>query len=408
MARGGSRLKYKYKVRDQKGTMINGVLEAESRNLLVQRLLSQGLFVISVDEVKESKEIKFSLPFGSVKTRELVIFTRQLSTMLAAGLSILRSFSILAEQTENKKLKAAVIQIREDIESGTTLWESMSKHPKIFSNVYISMIRAGELGGVLDTVLERLGDHLEREAEINSKVKSASIYPAIISVFAIIMVFGIITFVMPSFTSMFLSAGVELPAPTRILLGVGLFLKKYILLVFILIFAIIFALKRFGATPAGRYLYDSIFLRIPVLGKTISRIVVSRFARTMGTLVKSGIPVLQALEVVEDVVGNAVIAKAIKEARQSIKEGDTITGPLEATGAFEPMVTQMIAVGEETGSLDEMLTRMSDYFDREVMYSIDALMSMIEPLMIVVVALMVGGVVIATLLPIFDMMKLVG
>ncbi|NLV22230.1 MAG: type II secretion system F family protein, partial [Syntrophomonadaceae bacterium] len=185
--------------------LITGELEAESRNLLIQKLLSQGMFVLSVDEVKESKEIKLSLPFGSVKTRELVVFTRQLSTMLAAGLSILRSFSILAEQTENKQLKAAVIQIREEIESGTALWEAMSKHPKIFSGVYVSMIRAGELGGVLDTVLERLGDHLEREAEINSKVKSASVYPTIITIFAIIMVFGIITFVMPSFTSMFLS-----------------------------------------------------------------------------------------------------------------------------------------------------------------------------------------------------------
>lgn len=388
--------------------MRSAVLEAENRNLVVQKLLAQGLFILSVEEVKESKEIDISLPFGAVKTKDLVVFTRQLSTMLAAGLSILRSFSILGAQTDNKKLKAAIMQIREDIEAGTALWEAMSKHPKIFSSVYVSMIRAGEMGGVLDTVLERLGDHLERDAEINSKVKSASIYPTIITIFAVIMVFGIITFVMPTFTAMFTSAGVELPAPTRILLGVGLFLKKYILLVFAVIILIIFLLKKWGTTKAGRYFYDNIFLRVPILGTTISRIVVSRFARTMGTLVKSGIPVLQALEVVEDVVGNAVIARAISKARKSIKEGETITGPLEATGAFEPMVTQMIAVGEETGSLDEMLTRMSDYYDREVMYSIEALMSMIEPLMIVVVALMVGGVVIATLLPVFDMVKLVG
>ncbi len=404
----GSILKYTYKVRDKQGVLRSGVLDAESRNLVVQKLLAQGLFILSVDEVKESKEIKLSLSFGKVKTKDLVVFTRQLSTMLAAGLSILRSFSILAEQTGDKKLKAAIIQIREDIESGTALWEAMNKHPKIFTGVYVSMIRAGEMGGVLDTVLDRLGNHLERDEEINSKVKAASIYPTMISIFAVIMVFGIITFVMPSFTAMFTSAGVELPAPTRILLGVGLFLKKFILLVIVFIILIIYLLRKWGTTKAGRFFYDNLFLRVPVLGKTISRIVVSRFARTMGTLVKSGIPVLQALEVVEDVVGNAVIAGAIGKARKSIKEGDTITGPLEATGAFEPMVTQMIAVGEETGSLDEMLTRMSDYYDREVMYSIDALMSMIEPLMIVVVALMVGGVVIATLLPVFDMIKLVG
>jgi type IV pilus assembly protein PilC len=388
--------------------MRSGELEAESRNLVVQKLLAQGFFVLSLQEVKQSKEIKFEFSFGKVDTRELVVFTRQLSTMMAAGLSILRSFSILGEQTTNKKLKAAILEIRDDIEAGTALWESMAKHPKIFSGVFISMVRAGELGGVLDTVLIRLGEHLERESEINSKVKSASIYPTVISIFAVIMVFGIITFVMPTFTTMFTSAGVELPAPTRILLGIGLFMRKYILLVIIGVFLIVFLLKKWGTTTAGRYFYDNLILHLPVLGNTISRIVVARFASTMGTLVKSGIPVLQALEVVEDVVGNVVIANAISKARASIKEGETITGPLEATGVFEPMVTQMIAVGEETGSLDEMLTRMSDYYEKEVVYMIDALMALIEPLMIMVVAIMVGGVVVATLLPMFDMMKLVG
>jgi type IV pilus assembly protein PilC len=406
---GARILKYQYKVRDPQGIMRSGELEAENRNLVVQKLLAQGFFVLSIEEVKQSKEIKFDFSFGgTVKTRELVVFTRQLSTMMAAGLSILRSFSILGEQTDNKKLKTAILEIRDDIESGTALWESMAKHPKIFSGVFISMIRAGEVGGVLDTVLIRLGEHLERESEINSKVKSASVYPTMISIFAVLMVFGIITFVMPTFTSMFASAGVALPAPTRILLGLGLFLKKYIILVIVGVFLIVFLLKKWGTTTAGRYFYDNLFLHLPVLGGTISRIVVARFASTMGTLVKSGIPVLQALEVVEDVVGNVVIAGAIRKARASIKEGETITGPLEATGVFEPMVTQMIAVGEETGSLDEMLSRMSDYYEKEVMYMIDTLMALIEPLMIMVVALMVGGVVIATLLPIFDMMKLVG
>jgi len=388
--------------------MRKGELEAENRNLVVQKLLSQGYFVLSIEEVKQSKEIEFSFSFGTVKTRELVVFTRQLSTMLSAGLSILRSFSILGDQTTNKKLKAAILEIRGDIESGNALWEAIAKHPKIFSKVFISLIRAGELGGVLDIVLVRLGEHLERESEISSKVKSASIYPAVIAIFAVIMVFGIITFVMPSFTVMFTSAGAQLPAPTLFLLGIGLFMKKYLILVIGGVLLAVFLLKKWGTTTAGRYFYDNLYLHIPVLGGTISRIVVARFASTMGTLIKSGIPVLQALEVVEDVVGNAVIADAIHKARASIKEGETITGPLEATGVFEPMVTQMIAVGEETGALDEMLTKMSDYFEKEVMYMIDALTALIEPLMIVVVAIMVGGVVIATLLPMFDMFKLVG
>ncbi|HWQ75547.1 MAG TPA: type II secretion system F family protein [Syntrophomonas sp.] len=395
-------------MRDQQGALRNGELEAENRDLIVQKLLSQGLYILSLEEKKESKSIELSFLSPRVKTEDLVVFTRQLATMLAAGLSILRSFSILGAQTQNKTLQTAISQINDDIEAGATLWEAMDKHPQIFSGVYISMIRAGELGGVLDVVLERLGGHLERDAEITAKVKSASIYPAIIAIFTVVMVFGIITLVMPTFTVMFTAAGVELPAPTRILLAMGLFLKKYYWLVILLSVGLVFALKKWGTTAAGRYFFDNLYLRIPVLGKTVSRIVVSRFARTMGTLVRSGIPVLQALEAVEEVVGNAVISRAIQKARASIREGDTITGPLAAAGVFEPMVTQMIAVGEETGSLDEMLTRMSDYYDREVMYSIDALTSMIEPLLVVVVAVLVGGVVIATLLPIFDMVNLVG
>jgi type IV pilus assembly protein PilC len=270
------------------------------------------------------------------------------------------------------------------------------------------MIKAGEIGGVLDNVLDRLGEHLEREEEINSKIKSASIYPAIISVFAVLMVFFIITFVMPTFVGMFQTAGVVLPLPTRILLNLGTFLRDKIILVGIIAGGAVVLLQRWGKTEVGRLFYDNLLLHAPVIGNTISRITVARFSRTMGTLVQSGIPVLQALEVVEDVVGNAVISRAVSKARAGIKEGETITGPLEETGVFEPMVTQMIAVGEETGSLDDMLIRMSDYFEREVMYTVDAMMSVIEPLLIIMVAVLVGGVVIATLLPIFDMMNMVG
>ncbi len=402
-------MEFKYKVSDSKGKIITGTLAADSRNLVIDNLLEQGFFVLALKEVKPSSmNIEFKFSLGRVSTRDLVVFTRQLSTMLAAGLSILRSFNILGQQTTNKALKKAVLQIGEDIEAGTALWESMAKHPAIFSNVYISMIRAGELGGVLDDVLNRLGEHLEREQEISSKVKSASVYPTIISIFAVLVVVFIITFVMPTFVSMFESAGVELPMATRMLLSVGIFIKSRILYIIGLFFLITFLLKRWGQTASGRFFYDSMYLRIPLIGKTMSRIIVARFARTMGTLVRSGIPVLQALEVVEDVVGNAVVSRAINKARISITEGQTITRPLEETGVFEPMVTQMIAVGEESGSLDEMLTRMSDYFEKEVIHSIDAMMALIEPLLILAVALIVGGIVVATLLPIFDIITQVG
>jgi type IV pilus assembly protein PilC len=269
------------------------------------------------------------------------------------------------------------------------------------------MIKAGELGGVLDSILDRLCGHLERENEINSKVKSASVYPTIIAIFAVIVVFFIISFIMPTFVGMFQSSGVALPVPTQIMLGVGLFIRSKFIWIAITIFILVYLLRRFAKTDVGALFFDALILHLPLIGKTASRIIVARFARTMGTLVRSGISVLQALEVVEDVVGNAVVKRAIKKATTSITEGQSISGPLLETGVFEPMVTQMIAVGEETGSLDEMLVRMSDYYEREVMYSVDTMMALIEPLMIIVVAIIVGGVVIATIMPIFDMVNMV-
>jgi type IV pilus assembly protein PilC len=405
-------LKFEYRVRDKQGRMTSGFLEAEHKNSVVQKLLGQGFYIVSLKEiVQSSKDIKLEFKFSTlrkVSTRDLVVFTQQLSTMLAAGLPIIRSFKILGEQTANAKLRKAILEIKEDIESGLALWEAVAKHPEIFSRIYISMIKAGELGGVLDPVLERLAYHLEREQEINAKVKSASIYPMIICIFAVLMVIFIITFVMPMFIGMFQSSGVQLPLPTRILLGAGAFIKTWGLMLLLGILATIYLMKRWGKTEGGRYFYDSLYLHLPLLGKTINRIAVARFARTMGTLVKSGIPVLQALEVMQEVVGNAVISRAIAQASSSIKEGETINVPLMETGVFEPMVTQMIAVGEETGTLDQMLMRMSDYYERELLYAVDALMAVIEPLLILVVAIMVGGVVVATLMPMFDMTTLVG
>lgn len=399
-------MKYEYRVRDKTGKIINGVLEAENKNTLIESLLHQGYYLTSLTESKQAswnKELEFD--WQKVSTRDLIIMTRQLSTMMAAGLSILKCFKILGAQTANRKLKKAIFTIREDIEAGQALWQAMSRHPRIFSDVYISMVRAGESGGILETILDRLGGYLEREQEISSKIKSASIYPVIISIFAVLVVLFIITSIMPTFVNVFQSSGAEIPLPTRILLLTGLFLKRSWLLILGGVFLLVFILKKWGSTTSGRLLIDSFYLRLPLLGKTLSRITIARFSRTMGTLVRSGIPILQGLETVEDVVGNAVIKKAIRQARISITEGDSIAAPLEETGVFEPMVTQMIAVGEETGSLDEMLIRMSDYYEREVIYMIDAITAIVEPLMILLVALLVGGVVIATLLPIFEVMN---
>ncbi|HWP95938.1 MAG TPA: type II secretion system F family protein [Syntrophomonadaceae bacterium] len=397
-------MRFAYNVRTRQGKYLAGFLEAENRETVIQSLLAQNYSVLSLKEASpSSKEINLEFSFLKVKTKDLVVMTRQLATMISAGLSILKCFSILEKQTADKKLKKALGQIRQDIAEGMPMWKAVDKHRDIFSNVYINMIKAGELGGMLDEVLDKLAVYLEREHEISSKIKSASVYPAIISVFAVIMIIGLITFVLPSFVDMFKSSGMDLPTPTRILLAVSAFLRAFWMYLTGGIILMVVGLKRMGKTPSGRYFFDNMYLHLPLLGKTISRINVARFARTMGTLVKAGIPILQALEVLQEVAGNAVIARAIGKARASISEGESIAGPLEETGVFEPMVTQMISVGEETGSLDDMLVRMSEYYEREVMYMVDALMAAIEPILIVIVALLVGGIVSAILLPVFDL-----
>lgn len=402
-------MEYRYRVRDIKGNVLSGVLEAENREAVVRTLLGQNYYITRLEEIgSSSRKVEIGLALGRVPTRDLVLMTRQLSTMLSAGLSILRAFNILVEQTENKVLKKALMEVRDDIESGLPLYQALAKHPRIFSRVYVSMVRAGELGGVLEGVLERLSEHLEREDEINSKVKTASIYPSIIAVFALMAVFFIITFIMPTFVGMFESAGAVLPRPTQILYHTGLFLQSSWYMVIAAVILLFFLLKGIGKTPKGRMFFDTLYLKIPVIGKANSKIIVARFARTMGILLRSGIPVLQALEVVEDVVGNVYIARSLREARESISEGDYISAPLAEAAVFEPMVVQMIAVGEETGTLDAMLIKLSDYFEREVMHTVDAMMAMIEPALIILVALLVGGVVVSTLLPVFEMVNVVG
>lgn len=402
-------MEFAYRVRDRQGNISKGKLEAEDRNTVISSLINQQYYILSLELVQySSKSLSLSGGFVKVKTRDLVVMTRQLATMMAAGLPILRAFTILAEQASNRRLKHALEMVREDIQEGTALYQALAKHPEIFSPIFINMIRAGELGGVMEPVLERLSEHLEREQEVNAKVKSASIYPTIILILALVMVSGLITFVIPNFVSMFEETGSTLPGPTLALIAISDFIRSNWLYLLIGIALFVYTIKFIGKTPGGRLFYDNIYLHLPVAGSTIARIAVARFARTMGTMVKSGIPIVTALEVSEDVVGNAVISRAIGQARESIKEGQPMSIPLQATGIFEPMVTQMISVGEETGSLDEMLVKMADYFDREIIYMVDALMAVVEPMLILLVAVLVGGIVVATLLPIFQLASTVG
>lgn len=403
-------MKYQYKVKDRWGKIRKGTLEAENKQGIISSLLGQGYYILKLREVYQSNtNIKINL--GSlikVQTRELCIMTRQLATMLAAGLPIIKSFAILAEQTSDVNIKRAVTSIKDDLEAGLSLSEAVAKHPRVFSAVYVSMIKAGETGGILEPILHRLTDHLEREQDINARVKGAAIYPSIICIFAVLMIFFIITFVMPTFVDMFASSGIDLPLPTRILLSIGTVLHTKGIFILGGLAVIIGMAKAWGKKESGRLFYDRLYLRLPIIGTAVSRLAVARFARTMGTLIKSGIPVLQALETVEEVAGNAVISRAVNSARSSIRDGQSIAIPLIQSGVFEPMVTQMIAVGEETGALDEMLIKMSDYFESEVVYMIDNMMAVVEPMLIVLVALLVGSIVVATLMPVFSLVNTVG
>jgi type IV pilus assembly protein PilC len=403
---------YTYRVRGRDGKIVKGTLEADNRNLVIDALLRQQYTILEIKEDKDKEAtqknaLNFSW-FEKVTINDISLFTRQLSTMVGAGLPIVRSFNILEKQTQNSLLRKIAGQVQEDLEGGLALNEALGRHPKTFSPMYVSMVQAGETGGALDTVLDRLADTLERDREINSKIKSASVYPILVMSVAILVVVFILMFVMPSFVESYASSGTELPAFTQFFLNISYFLKDYFLLLILGIIVLVFVLKAWGRTSQGRLFFDTMYLKMPIVGKAVSRIAVSRFTRILGTLIKSGVPILQALEVLEGVVGNRVIGNAIGQARESIREGQSIAVPLAATGVFEPMVSQMIAIGEETGALDDMLERMSVFYDNEVTLAVDAMLKSMEPVMIIFVAGIIGMIIIATYLPVFNIIGTIG
>ena len=397
---------YSYRALDAAGGLVKGTLEAENRNMVVEALLSQNYTIVDLKEDKDRaaaqmSQINITL-FEKVKVDDLSLFTRQLSTMISAGLPIVRSFEILEEQTKNSMLKRAVGEIKTSLEGGMTLNDSMAQHPKIFSQMYYSMVRAGETGGALDVVLNRLADTLERDREIESKIKSASVYPVLVLCMAILVVIIILGFVMPVFVSQFASSGTPLPAYTQFFMNISDAIRTRWYAILAVIIVLTVGLKWVGGTPGGRLFFDGLYLRAPIIGKVVNRIAVSRFTRVLGTLLKSGVPILEALDVLKGVVGNQVIADAVGEARASIREGQSIAAPIAATGVFEPMVPQMIAVGEETGALDDMLERMAVFYDNEVTFAIDAMLKAMEPALIVIVGVIIGSIIVAIYLPIFN------
>ena len=394
---------FTYTARSFSGDLKTATLEASSRDDVIAQLRRQRLSVVKIDEAGTPKKARR----GHIKMRDVVIFTRQFSTMINAGLPLVQALNILAEQSQNKVLSDVTRKVVFDVESGKTVADAMGKHPQAFSPLYVNMVAAGEAGGILDTILMRLATFMEKNDALIRKVKGATIYPTVIMSVAAIAVTVLLVFVIPVFENLFTSAGLALPLPTRVVMGLSRFLKGYWYVVISVVVTSFFMYRRYAATSNGRLNIDKMLLRVPVLGDVIRKAAVSRFTRTLGTLVSSGVSILDGLEITARTAGNRVVQDAIMESRASIAGGDTIAQPLKKSGVFPPMVISMISVGEQTGGLDEMLSKIADFYDDEVDAAVGNLLSLLEPLMIVFLGVVVGGMVVSMYLPIFDMINAV-
>ena len=396
---------FTYTARAVNGELKTATIDAATREDVVAQLRRQRLTVVKVDDAGDQKKKPSG---GGIKMRDIVIFTRQFSTMINSGLPLVQALDILAKQSENKQLQAVTRAVVFDVESGHTVADALRKHPKAFSDLYVNMVAAGEAGGILDTILMRLATFMEKNDNLVRKVKGAMIYPGVIMSVAAIAISILLIFVIPVFESMFGQVGLALPLPTRIVIGLSAFLRGMGGL-FVVAGAIggFFAIKQYYTTPNGKLQIDKLMLGFPVLGDVLRKSAVSRFTRTLGTLISSGVSILDGLEITAKTAGNRVIQDAIMASRASIAGGDTISAPLAKSAVFPPMVISMIAVGESTGGLDEMLSKIADFYDEEVDAAVSGLLSLLEPVMIVFLGVVVGGMVVAMYLPIFDMINAV-
>ena len=396
---------FTYTARALNGDLRTATIEAPNRDEVVAQLKRQRLNVVKIDEASVAKKKKSG---GKIKMRDIVIFTRQFSTMINAGLPLVQALDILAKQSENPALKDVTNAVVFDVESGHTVADALGKHPKAFSELYVNMVAAGEAGGILDTILMRLAVFMEKNDALIRKVKGAMIYPGVISSVAFIAISVLLIFVIPVFEKMFASVGLPLPLPTRVVISMSKFLRGLGGLVTVAaVVGGVIMLKRYYATNPGKLMIDKLMLKAPVLGDVLRKSAVSRFTRTLGTLIGSGVSILDGLEITAKTAGNRVISDAIMESRTSIAGGETISAPLQKSNVFPPMVISMIAVGEQTGGLDEMLSKIADFYDEEVDAAVSNLLSLMEPVMIVFLGVVVGGMVVAMYLPIFDMINAV-
>ena len=394
-------MQFAYKAKDAAGKLVDGLVEAADQKAAMLRLREQRMTVIEMTEKAKKNKSR-----GKVSNADVVIFSRQLSTLVSAGVPIVQGLNILEAQAENPAFKFVVSSLRTDIESGLSIADAMRKHPQAFTELYVSMIKAGEVGGILDTILERLSAYLEASEVLKAKVKSAMMYPTVVGGAAFLITVFLMVFIIPVFKDIFGGFGAELPLPTRIVVGISDFLRGNALYLIGIIGVGVWGGKKYLKTDKGQEQLDDISLKLPVFGILLKKVAIAKFTRTLGTLIKSGVPILQGLETVAKTAGNKIIERAIYKSRDSIKEGGRIADPLKKANIFPPMVIQMISVGEETGGLDTMLNKIADFYDQEVDTAVKGLTSMIEPLIMVVMGVVIGAIVIAMFMPMFSMSEL--
>jgi len=392
---------YSWKGKGKGGKIQQGVMAAENKEAVVAMLRKQQVLVTAVTE--KGKEIALPKFGGGVKQKEIAIFTRQFSVMIDAGLPLVQCLEILGTQQKNRVFQKVLFEVRQDVESGSTLADSLRKHPKVFNDLFCNMIAAGEAGGILDTILQRMSSYIEKRVKLQAAVRSAMIYPVAVITIAVAVVVIILWKVIPTFAALFEGLGAQLPLPTRVTIAVSHFLGRYMWLIVLLLGAGVFGLFQYHRTHKGKRQIDGIILKLPILGMLQRKIAVARFCRTLGTLLTSGVPILDGLEITARTSGNSIVEDAIMATRKSIEEGKTIAQPLEETDVFPPMVIQMISVGEQTGALDAMLSKIADFYEDEVDEAVENLMSLLEPVIILFLGVMIGGIVISMYMPMFSL-----
>ncbi|SHI69468.1 type IV pilus assembly protein PilC [Malonomonas rubra DSM 5091] len=401
---------FAYTGKSRDGKTVKGTMEATSESVVMANLRRQGVQASKVKEAGKGMNMELNISFMQPKitTKDIVVFTRQFATMIDAGLPLVQCLDILSTQQENKTFKTILTQVKEDVESGSTFADALKKHPKAFNELYVNLVAAGEVGGILDTILNRLAAYIEKALKLKKQVKSAMTYPTTIVGIALVVIAVILVFVIPAFEKMFADFGGALPAPTQIVINISNFVQDYILVIIGVIAFLIFAAKKIYATKKGREKIDDWALKLPVFGVLIRKVAVAKFSRTMATMISSGVPILDGLDIVSKTAGNKTVEKAINQVRISISEGKTIAEPLKESGVFPPMVCQMIEVGEQAGAIDTMLSKIADFYDDEVDDAVGNLTAMMEPLLMLFLGTTVGGLVIAMYLPIFKLAGTVG